>query len=76
MPLRQGYSRNVISSNIRELYHANAGRRGKRKRSRAQIVAIALSQARRSADRRGAHPGYLLRGSRRSKRRASHRRMR
>lgn len=43
MPLKKGSSRETISSNISELTH-----HGSRKRSRKQIVAIALSEARKS----------------------------
>lgn len=46
MPLESGSSKQVISNNIRELYKANAGK--KKKRSKEQIIAIALSQARKS----------------------------
>ena len=38
-PLKKGSSRKVVSSNIRELKHA------KKKRSKKQIIAIALSKA-------------------------------
>ena len=43
MPLKKGSSQKTISSNIRELIE-----HGTRKRSRKQIIAIALSQARKS----------------------------
>jgi hypothetical protein len=51
MPLKEGSSRETISENIRELYHANKGKKKKRKRD--QIIAIAMSKAGRSKD--GAH---------------------
>jgi hypothetical protein len=44
MPLKRGYSRETISANVSELSH---------KRSRAQAVAIALSEARESAKKAG-----------------------
>lgn len=50
MPLKKGTSKKTISSNIRELYKDNKktgkarGANGK-PRSRKQIIAIALSQA-------------------------------
>jgi len=43
-PLRSGSSKKTISSNIRELYHANEHKAKKRKRD--QIIAIAMSVAR------------------------------
>ena len=43
MPLKKGSGSRVISENIRELHHAST------KRPNKQIVAIALSQARKSA---------------------------
>jgi hypothetical protein len=46
MPLKRGSSRQTISDNISELY-----RHGSRPRSRKQIIAIAMNQARKS--RRG-----------------------
>jgi hypothetical protein len=46
MPLKKGKSKKTISTNIEELYEANAGR--SKPRPRAQIVAIALSEARKS----------------------------
>lgn len=45
MPLKKGSSRKTISANIHELTLANKGK--KQKRSRKQIIAIALNQARR-----------------------------
>jgi hypothetical protein len=42
MPLKRGSSQRVIAANIRELHHSAT------KRPNAQIVAIALSQARRT----------------------------
>ena len=64
MPLAKGYSREVIGKNIREL--RRSGRKPK------QAVAIALSEARRSAAKRGARPAHLRRRGRR-RRRAVHR---
>lgn len=43
MPLKKGTSRKVISENIKELHE-----HGSRPRSNKQIVAIALSEARKS----------------------------
>jgi hypothetical protein len=43
MPLKKGSSRATVSENISELTH-----HGSRPRSRKQIVAIALSEARKS----------------------------
>lgn len=44
MPLKSGSSKAAFSANVRELYKANAGK--KKKRSRAQILAIAYAQKR------------------------------
>ncbi len=57
MPLRKGYSKEVISANIRELTRAN--RKRKKKRSQRQIVAIALSTARLHAMRAGKKVSWL-----------------
>lgn len=63
MPLRKGYSRSIISSNIREL-HTGAtfahteGKFGK-KRADSQAVAIALDVARKAKRRRRADGGGL-----------------
>lgn len=46
MPLKSGSSKAIISSNISELYHANASKSEGAKRGRAQIIAIALANAR------------------------------
>ena len=46
MPLERGGSRKVISNNIRELYQANDTKA--KPRPRKQIVAIALSNARKT----------------------------
>jgi hypothetical protein len=43
-----GKSQSVISSNIGELYHANANKPKSKKRPRDQIIAIAESEARRT----------------------------
>lgn len=53
MPLKKGSSKKTISSNIRELYKDNkktgkAKGAGGKARPRKQIIAIALSQAKRS----------------------------
>ncbi len=50
MPLKQGSSRETVSSNIKELEE-----HGSRPRSHKQIVAIALSVARKSHAKRRAH---------------------
>lgn len=68
MPLPRGYSREAISEKIRFLHRENAGR--SHRRSSRQIVAIALSEARREAKRAGARPWWLR------KRRSRHRRTR
>lgn len=47
MPLMPGQTRNAISANIRELTN-----HGTRQRSHGQIVAIALSNARKTADQK------------------------
>ena len=47
MPLKRGRSRKTISHNISELTH-----HGSRPRSHKQIVAIALSQARKSGKKK------------------------
>ena len=47
MPLKRGKSRKVISENISELTH-----HGSRPRSHKQIVAIALSEARRTGKKK------------------------
>ena len=46
MPLQSGSSQKVISQNIRELYHANASKPEGKKRAKAQIIAIAMANAR------------------------------
>ncbi len=50
MPLKKGSSKKVISENIKELYEANDDRKaeGKKPRPRKQIVAIALSEAKKT----------------------------
>jgi hypothetical protein len=70
MPLLKGYSRSTISENIRELTHTREARFGRKltPRERKQVVAIALSSAKRSVGKRGVRPHYLQR-----KRRARHR---
>ena len=47
MPLKEGSSKKVISENISELSHSAT------QRPRKQIIAIALSQARKSAKGKG-----------------------
>ena len=46
MPLQKGKSQKTISKNIEELYEANEGKVNPRPRK--QIIAIALSEARKS----------------------------
>ena len=46
MPLESGSSKQVISRNISELYHANTSKSADKKRGRAQIIAIAMANAR------------------------------
>jgi hypothetical protein len=48
MPLKSGKSRATISANIRELYKANETKPSSEKRPRDQIIAIAMSQARKT----------------------------
>lgn len=52
MPLKGGHSKKTISSNIRELYRANKRKPKGKRRSRKQIIAIALSVAGRSRKKR------------------------
>ena len=52
MPLQKGYSKETVSSNIGELMHGG-------KRTQKQAVAIAMSEARKSAKQSGAKPEYL-----------------
>ena len=47
MPVKPGPG--AVSSNISELYHANADRPAGKKRKRAQIIAIAMAEKRRTA---------------------------
>lgn len=49
MPPTKGKPQATISHNIAELYDANAAKPAKKKRKRDQIVAIALSEARKSS---------------------------
>lgn len=46
MPLKSGSSQSAVSFNISELYKANASKPASKKRGRDQILAIALSNAR------------------------------
>lgn len=46
MPLKQGNSDAVISHNIVELHRANKDKKPQERRSHEQIIAIALSEAR------------------------------
>ena len=46
MPLKSGSSKATVSSNISELYHANANKPEGKKRPRAQIIAIAMQKKR------------------------------
>lgn len=48
MPLQPGKSQQVVSNNISELYKANAFKPQGKKRPRKQIIAIALSNARKN----------------------------
>ena len=50
MPLKRGSSRETISENISELTH-----HGSRPRSRKQIIAIALSNARKTGKHKKRH---------------------
>jgi hypothetical protein len=45
MPLKFGSSDETVSSNIRELHKANEKKPASKKRSRKQILAIALSKS-------------------------------
>jgi hypothetical protein len=56
MPLKSGSSKETISSNISELYHANASKSPDKKRGRAQIIAIAMANARKSKGKKSS--GY------------------
>ena len=47
MPLQSGSSKEIVSNNIKELYSANAGK--DKPRSRDQMIAIAMANARRTA---------------------------
>jgi len=62
MPLYQGYSRATISKNIK-LLRVREGKPIK------QAVAIAMSMARRSAERAGVRPAHLRMGWKRKPRR-------
>jgi hypothetical protein len=69
MPLARGYGRSSIGANIKREMKAG--------RPRSQAIAIALSHARREAQRRGRHPHALFgtpsaKRYLRKKRRASH----
>lgn len=48
MPLIQGKSKEALAANIAELHHANASKAPGKKRSNAQIVAIAYAVKRKS----------------------------
>jgi len=48
MPLKSGKSQKTVSENIRELTKANADKPAGKKRSREQIIAIAMAQKKRS----------------------------
>jgi len=52
MPLEKGKSKKIISKIISELYHANKSKSAAKKRSRKQIIAIALSSAKKSKKKR------------------------
>lgn len=46
MPLLAGKSKQTLAHNIAELYHANAAKSDDKKRSKAQILAIAFAKRR------------------------------
>ena len=50
MPLKKGSGKKVVSENIKELYEANDERKaeGKKPRSSKQIIAIALTEAKKT----------------------------
>lgn len=48
MPLIQGKSKQALAANIAELHRANASKSPDKKRSNAQIIAIAFAQKRKS----------------------------
>lgn len=53
MPLKSGKSEKVFSSNVSELYHANANKPEGKKRSREQILAIAYAKKREAQKKKG-----------------------
>lgn len=54
MPLKSGYSQKTVGKNIKEMMHAD------KKRPHKQMVAIAFSEARKSAKKAGKSPTYLF----------------
>jgi len=57
MPLKHGPG--AVSSNIRELYQANADKPADKKRPRKQIIAIAMAEARKSGGKRPRLKHYI-----------------
>ena len=55
MPLKSGYSSRTVGANIHELRGANAAKPAGKKRGMKQIIAIALSVARK-AKKKGGKP--------------------
>jgi hypothetical protein len=73
MPLQRGYSKGTISKNISELMRSGTRLSRNPKKRQRQAIAIALSQARRSAEKRGVRPARLFKGKYGRRRSARHR---